>query len=87
MIEWVLDVSAQYGNPFDQREVDLSATFTAPSGSEMKVAGFWDGASDWRIRFNPATSSIWQYSFLIEDGRGVSDIVEGTFNVSTSSKK
>jgi hypothetical protein len=41
-LEWALDVEGQWDNPFDEREVEVTATFTAPSGKEARVTGFWD---------------------------------------------
>lgn len=87
MIEWAVDISAQYDNPYDQREVDLSATFISPSGNEMKVAGFWDGEGNWLIRLNPTVVGDWQYSFKVDDERGSSEVVKGAFTVLASSNK
>jgi hypothetical protein len=41
-LEWRLEVEGTWDNPFDEREVEVTATFTAPSGKEVRVAGFWD---------------------------------------------
>jgi hypothetical protein len=87
MVEWVVGVSAQYDNPFDQREVDLSVTFTTPNNSEMKVSGFWDGEGNWLVRLNPATAGEWQYSVIVVDKQGQSEALEGLFNVSASASK
>ncbi|MBM3500149.1 MAG: DUF5060 domain-containing protein [Armatimonadetes bacterium] len=41
-LEWTLDLEGTWDNPFDEREVEVSATFTAPSGRAVRVLGFWD---------------------------------------------
>ena len=56
-IEFVVGLTRAYTNPYDPDQIDLSATFTAPSGATWKIYGFYgvDAAnnSSWRIRFAP----------------------------------
>jgi Domain of unknown function (DUF5060)/Protein of unknown function (DUF4038) len=40
--------------------VEWSATFTQASQS-LKVPGFWDGGSTYKVRFSPPTSGAWSY--------------------------
>jgi len=40
-LELVVDIGASYGNPYDPDEVSLDATFTAPSGRQRVVPGFF----------------------------------------------
>ena len=42
-IEIVVAVDAEYGNPYDRREIILESVFKAPDSSKMVVSGFWDG--------------------------------------------
>ena len=44
-IEFRLQISASYANPYDVREISLDGSFTAPDGTEMRVPGFWDGVA------------------------------------------
>ena len=47
------------GNPFT--DIDLRATFT--NGSEsLTVTGFYDGKSQYKIRFMPQTTGKWEYT-------------------------
>ena len=39
----------EYANPFT--DVNLEATFTSPSGKNVKAGGFYDGEKTWRLRF------------------------------------
>jgi hypothetical protein len=36
-------------------------TFTAPSGRQKTVSGFWNGELDWRVRFMPSEVGTWHY--------------------------
>jgi len=55
-------------NPYDPHQVDLSATFTSPSGRVWKINGFYmedegdvAGQGDFRIRFAPNELGSWSY--------------------------
>jgi len=50
--------SKLYDNPiYDVK--DFKVTFTAPSGLERVVRGFWDGGTDWKVRFMPDEIGEW----------------------------
>ncbi len=52
--------SETYDNPiYDVR--DFKVLFTAPSGREKVVRGFWDGGTDWKVRFMPDETGRWKY--------------------------
>ncbi len=85
--ELVVDVDADYSNPFDQREVSLDASFTGPDGSTLSVPGFWDADDAWRIRFTPDAAGAWNYTITIRDHRGSSNAVDGSFDVDGSDHK
>ena len=40
LLELTVDLSAEYENPFDPSQVDLSCVFKSPSAREIKVPGF-----------------------------------------------
>ena len=48
-----------YANPF--RDVSLKANFSHSSGRQIKVDGFYDGNSTWRVRFMPLEIGRWDY--------------------------
>ena len=50
-LELTIALEAVYDNPYDARQVDLTAVFTGPDGREWPVPGFWDGDKAWRVRF------------------------------------
>lgn len=42
-------------------------TFTAPSGAQKTVRGFWNGELDWRVRFMPNEVGTWHYQTRCSD--------------------
>lgn len=87
--EIVLDVKAEFYNPFDPGEIDISATFTSPSGKEKKINGFYDysyGAL-WKVRFSPDETGRWTYAVKVTDKNGQSTSEKKAFSVYRSGKK
>ena len=80
-LELVVDLDADYANPYDAREVALDATFTAPDGSTWQAPGFWDGEEAWRVRFTPSQEGEWRYTVTIQDSNGASQPAAGSFQV------
>ncbi len=64
--ETSLRVSKTYDDPF--RDVHLAASFTSPQGQTTRVAGFYDGANRWRVRFMPDVLGTWRYEMEMSDG-------------------
>jgi len=46
-LEIDLDLAATYDNPFDPRDIDVSAAFTGPGGRTLTVPGFLCQGYDW----------------------------------------
>ncbi len=63
--EQAFESSRVYGNPI--QDVQLTATFVAPSGHEHQVDGFWDGGATWRVRFMPGETGEWSYHTSCSD--------------------
>ena len=59
VFETLLTASKAYANPF--LDVTVTATFTAPSGRQLKVYGFYDGQNTWRLRVAPDEVGHWRY--------------------------
>lgn len=58
--------SKTYENPiYDIR--DFKITFTAPSGKVKTVRGFWDGGTDWKVRFLPDEVGTWKWKTNCSD--------------------
>ncbi len=61
-----LESDREYTNPlYDIKE--FYALFTAPSGREYKINGFWDGGLNWKIRFMPDEEGEWIYVTACSD--------------------
>lgn len=58
--------SKTYDNPiYDVK--DFKITFTAPSGMTKIVRGFWDGGTDWKVRFMPGETGKWSWKTECSD--------------------
>jgi len=68
-----------YENPL--YEVDeFYALFTSPTGRKLRINGFWDGGTDWKIRFAPDERGSWSYTtFCSEEDAGLQQ-QSGTFS-------
>jgi hypothetical protein len=83
-LQFSVALKAQYGNPYDLRQVSLDGIFSAPDGKQWKVPGFWDGEATWVVRFTPSQVGAWSYSLTVKDARGVSPAYVGKFSVTAS---
>ncbi len=54
-----------YINPI--QDVSLKVRYISPSGRESTTDGFWNGKSDWLIRFSPDELGNWTYSTTCSD--------------------
>jgi len=70
VFEISLKVALQYQNPYveclkEGQKTFVSARFEGISGDAahkiIEVPGFWDGGSNWKIRFTPPYSGTWKY--------------------------
>ncbi|MDP2159603.1 MAG: DUF5060 domain-containing protein, partial [Flavobacterium sp.] len=58
--------SKTYDNPiYDVK--DFKIIFTAPSGRNKLVRGFWDGGTDWKVRFMPDETGNWSWKTECSD--------------------
>ncbi|XOV94061.1 MAG: DUF4038 domain-containing protein [Bacteroidota bacterium] len=64
--EITLESDTEYENPLFQVS-ELNATFTAPSGRELIIRGFWDGGKVWKFRFVPDEVGTWTYRTTCSD--------------------
>jgi hypothetical protein len=90
----------KYSNPFNFTEVELQATFTAPSGKKVNFFGFYDGDGNgeqagnvWKLRLMPDEVGTWKYSYTWTDntpgGSGTFTVVDiglpGPIKIATDS--
>ena len=81
--ELTVALGSTYTNPYDPTQIDLSATFTSPSGKAWKVNGFYNG-SQYKIRFAANEVGNWTYVVSATDASGTASSPGGTFTVTAS---
>jgi len=68
-----LRLIAEFSNPFDADEIEITATFTAPSGKDWDIRGFYNYSNSrslWMVRFSPAEEGKWRYTVHVRDQNG-----------------
>jgi hypothetical protein len=67
-----LAMKADYSNPFDPDQIDISADFTSPSDKHWPINGFYSSAAGavWKVRFSPDEAGVWRYSMHVRDRSG-----------------
>ncbi len=58
--EILLTSTKTYTNPIYEVE-ELKAIFISPSGRTKVLRGFWDGGTDWKVRFLPDELGKWKW--------------------------
>ncbi len=84
LVEFFLEVAADFDNPYNQQEVSLDGQLVGPDGSQWVIPGFWDGEESWRIRFTPSQVGEWTYELAVTDQNGTSLKSAGNFFVTPS---
>ncbi|MBT6767290.1 MAG: DUF5060 domain-containing protein, partial [Prolixibacteraceae bacterium] len=64
--EIIFESSKTYDNPIYEVK-DFKIFFTAPSGRTKTVRGFWDGGTDWKVRFLPDETGEWNWETECSD--------------------
>jgi hypothetical protein len=83
-LELTVALGSTYSNPYDPTVIDLSATFTSPSGKAWKVNGFYNG-TQYLIRFAANETGNWTYVVSATDASGAAKSPSGTFTCTASS--
>lgn len=72
-----LMIKAQFVNPFDPEDIDISATFISPSGKRWSIPAFYHYTfgTMWKLRFAPDELGTWKYIIKVRDksGEAISD--------------
>jgi len=70
--EIILRIDSEFENPYDPDQIDIMAHFTAPSGKEWKVPGFYNQVfrSAFAVRFSPDELGEWTYTVQVKDKNG-----------------
>jgi hypothetical protein len=67
-----IGLKANYTNPFDPDQIDITGTFTSPSGKQWPIHGFYYASFGglWKVRFSPDETGVWKYTIHIKDKDG-----------------
>jgi len=82
-----IDLEATYENPYDPAQIDLQTEFTAPSGRQLTIWGFYNPSGWsrlWMVRFAPTEKGTWSYIVRVTDREGTAQGRAGTFTVADS---
>lgn len=71
--------SKTYNNPIYEVK-DFNVLFTAPSGRQRIVRGFWDGGTDWKVRFMPDEKGLWKWKTECSDKENTGLLQSGEFD-------
>ena len=84
-----LNLEADFVNPFNPDEIDVTATFIAPSGKQWNIYGFYNYSSGtvWKVRFGPNETGKWKYTIHVTDKNGTTKSEPRFFFTLTSSYK
>jgi hypothetical protein len=83
------NLKAEFVNPFDPDEIDITALFTSPLGKKWNIHGFYDYSQGtlWKIRFSPDETGKWSYNISVRDKNGQITNNSRTFIAVKSAKK
>lgn len=79
---WVDLDNVGIGNPYDPEDIDLYAIFTAPSGKQIRINGFYDNyesTDQWKVRFSPGETGEYRYRLYVNDAGGTGESPSATF--------
>ncbi len=82
-LELSLSITAVYSNPYDPDDLDITASFKAPSGKEWMIPGFYNQAQrgGFLVRFSPDETGEWSYIVSVKDRNGSATSEERMFTV------
>ena len=96
--EILLDINANWTNPYNYDEIRVACTFTAPDGQTKSVDGFFMqpytvtneqtgtispvGSGQFRVRFSPDQTGAWKYALSCTNNAGTGTFPEQTFTAS-----
>ncbi|WP_397334316.1 fibronectin type III domain-containing protein [Paenibacillus glycanilyticus] len=79
--EMTFNLSSTYTNPFNPDEVNVTATFTTPSGAVESVPGFYrsDSSPKWAVRYSPRQAGVHSVVLSVTDASGTGTSSSYTF--------
>lgn len=87
LFESEVSVNASYRNPYNYKEIDLTAKITAPDGTIAAVPAFYSGqGSTWKIRYTPTRRGKFSYQFTLKQQSKITQLKSGRFEVIAGTK-
>ncbi|RPI41131.1 MAG: DUF5060 domain-containing protein, partial [Bacteroidetes bacterium] len=85
-LELGVELAADFENPFDPDQLDITATFLSPAGKQARVPGFYiqSRRTPFAIRFSPGEKGTWSYTVTVRDHEGETTSPPATFTVTDS---
>lgn len=83
-VELIIELEAEFDNPFDPEQIDVQVEFIAPSGKTRRVWGFFNPTtadSVWMARLAPTEVGVWKYVVHVRDKHGTAGSKPGSFTV------
>jgi len=85
-------LDAEFENPYDPDDINITATFTSPTGKEWKINGFYTSIKSqswltnwaWQVRFSANEIGKWNYIIDVRDRNGSMQSERTTFTVVNS---
>ena len=84
--EWEITLSADYTNPFNQKQVSLDMLLTSPSGKPLLLPCYFDN-NTWKARFTPQEAGTYQYTFHLTAGKSSATTQPAEFSALRGTKK
>ncbi|HEY0272264.1 MAG TPA: DUF5060 domain-containing protein [Chitinophaga sp.] len=83
--EWNIQLTADFENPYDQRQVALDMLLQSPSGKPLLLPCYYDAAANtWKARFTPQEAGTYQYHFHLQAGKADTGSTAATFTAAPS---
>jgi Domain of unknown function (DUF5060) len=82
----LVEISFTHNGLYPNRflDVQLEASFLAPSGLQQRVKGFFYGGDVWKVRFSPDEPGHWTYRYVMISRGGFHQRGEGGFDCTPS---
>jgi hypothetical protein len=77
----IFELSLRHNSRYDNKFVDVTVVsiFTAPSGSQRTVPGFYYSGDTWKVRFSPNEPGHWTYTYSMSGKAGLHQQGSGAF--------
>ncbi len=84
-----MNIKAEFINPFDPSQINITTSFISPSGKQWDIHGFYNYSAGtlWKVRFSPNETGIWKYTIQVTDKNGKTSSESKNFTTGRSNYK